>query len=246
MKNSPQPQNEISHGRLLAQGDPESTWGWGSPAGKVRAQRRAQLIAEGAGLGRAKRILEIGCGTGLFTQMFASLCPGEITAIDISPELLAMAQRRGLAPDRVRFVNIALDAMTGISAFDAVIGSSILHHLPLETSLQKMYDLLSPGGSLCFAEPNMLNPQIALQKNIPWLKRMLGDSPDETAFVRWRLAKALKRAGFTNIRIRPFDWLHPAVPWPLVAAVSAAGRIMESMPVVAEFAGSLCVKAEKP
>jgi 2-polyprenyl-3-methyl-5-hydroxy-6-metoxy-1,4-benzoquinol methylase len=67
--------------------------------------------------------------------------------------------RRGLAPDGVRFVDIALDAMTGISGFDAVIGSSILHHLPLEASLQKMRDLLSPGASLRFAEPNMLNAE---------------------------------------------------------------------------------------
>jgi SAM-dependent methyltransferase len=246
MKNSPQPQNEIAHGRLLAQGDPESTWGWGSPAGKVRAQRRAGLIAEGGALGRAKRILEIGCGTGLFTQIFASLCPGEITAIDISPELLAGAKSRGLAPDRVRFANVSLDDLIDTSGFDAVVGSSILHHLPLETSLQKMYDLLPPGGRLCFSEPNMLNPQIALQKNIPWLKRMMGDSPDETAFVRWSLTKALKRAGFTNICIQPFDWLHPAVPKELVGIVSAAGLLLEAVPAIREFAGSLCVKAVRP
>jgi hypothetical protein len=73
----------------------------------------------------------------------------------------------------------------------------------------------------------------------------MGDSPEETAFVRWPLAKALANAGFEHIRIRPFDWLHPAVPGPLIGAVSAAGRIMESMPVVAEFAGSLCVSAGK-
>ena len=38
----------------------------------------------------------------------------------------------------------------------------------------------------------MLNPQIAIQKNIPWVKRKLGDSPDETAFFRWPLRRLLE------------------------------------------------------
>ena len=40
--------NEIAHGRHLAAGDPEELWGWGTPAGRVRARRRAALILEQA------------------------------------------------------------------------------------------------------------------------------------------------------------------------------------------------------
>ena len=45
----------------------------------------------------------------------------------------------------------------------------------------------------------MLNPLIMLQKNIPWLKERMGDSPDEIAFVRWKLHTTLSEAGFDNI-----------------------------------------------
>ena len=32
----------------------------------------------------------------------------------------------------------------------------------------------------------MLNPIIAVQKNIPFIKKLMGDTPDETAFIKWK------------------------------------------------------------
>ena len=57
-------EREIRHGKLLAASDPESIWGWGTRAGRVRARRRSDLIAAAAGLRPGIRALEIGCGTG--------------------------------------------------------------------------------------------------------------------------------------------------------------------------------------
>ena len=71
-------------------------------------------------------------------------------------------------------------------------------------------------------------------------------SPDETAFVRWKLARKLREAGFEQITITPFDWLHPATPRPVIGLVKAIGRVIESVPVVREFAGSLYIKATLP
>src|SRR5438270_13417090 len=79
--------HEILHGRKLALGHAETTWGWGTPAGKLRADRRAELIARGARLCPGMRALEIGCGTGLFTEWFART-GADIIAVDISPDLL--------------------------------------------------------------------------------------------------------------------------------------------------------------
>ena len=71
--------------------------------------------------------------------------------------------------------------------FDAVVGSSVLHHLDVAQALRECFRVLKPEGVICFTEPNMLNPQIALQKNISFLKKRLGDSPDETTFFRWQI-----------------------------------------------------------
>ena len=99
------------------------------------------------------------------------------------------------------------------------MGSSVLHHLEIKEALRDIYRVLKPGGTIYFTEPNMLNPQIAIQKNIPWIKRKLGDSPDETAFFRWPLRRLLERTGYRDVRIDPFDFLHPKTPVALIDQV---------------------------
>ena len=236
---------EIAHGRKLALGHPERTWGWGTRAGQLRAIRRAELIAAGACLGPDVRALEIGCGTGTFTELFART-GAQLIAVDISADLLDRALARGLPSHQVQFLEKRFEDCDVDGPFTAVIGSSVLHHLELEPALEKMYELLTPGGILSFAEPNMLNPQVLLQKNVPWLKERLGDSPDETAFVRWSFARLLQRVGFRDIRILPFDWLHPHTPRPLIEMVRSTGHFLEQVPGVREFAGSLYIHAARP
>jgi hypothetical protein len=71
-------------------------------------------------------------------------------------------------------------------------------------------------------------------------------SPDENPFLRWRLKDKLIRAGFDVPEIIPFDWLHPATPPPLIGVVDKMGQIMEKIPFLREFAGSLLICARRP
>lgn len=234
-------QNEIEHGKHLAELSAEEVWGWGTPAGRLRARRRADLVMQGAGLGPGSQAVEIGCGTGLFTEMFAQ-SGAEIVAVDLSPELLAIARQRGL--ERVRFLEKNFEDCGVEGPFDAVIGSSVLHHLDLERTWGKIFNLLKPGGVMSFAEPNMLNPQIWCERH---LRRFFPQtSPDETAFVRWPLRRDLERAGFRTVSITPFDWLHPATPEALIPAVRGLGKVAERVWPVREFAGSLYIRAVRP
>jgi len=190
-------------------------------------------------------ILEIGCGTGLFTEFFCQWGT-KIIAVDISGELLEKARRRELPPDQVRFIEKRFEDYPGVSCFDAVIGSSILHHLDMQSAVRAIFRLLKPGGFISFAEPNMLNPQIMVQKNIPYIKEKLGDSPDETAFFRWKLSRQLEEAGFGDVSVKPFDWLHPATPRDFIPGVVKIGRVLERIPFIRELAGSLHVVARRP
>lgn len=237
--------HEREHGKKLAQENPGVTWGWDTAAGKERAMRRAQLIIAGAQLSSSIRVLEIGCGTGIFTVRFAQT-GAQIVAVDISEDLIAIAQTRQLPEKQVRFIAKPFEECDVEGPFDAIIGSSVLHHLDVEKALTKMFTLLKPCGRISFTEPNMLNPQIALQKNIPWLKKLSGDSPDETAFIRWKLKRVVSNAGFANISLTPFDWLHPAIPGTAINLVSRIGQTLESLPLIREFSGSIYICAQKP
>jgi 2-polyprenyl-3-methyl-5-hydroxy-6-metoxy-1,4-benzoquinol methylase len=235
--------HEVAHGKMLAQGDAEAIWGWGTPAGRLRAQRRASLILQGASARPGMRLLEVGCGTGLFTEKFAA-SGASIIAVDLSPELLDIARHRGLPPDQVRFIEKNFEDCAVEGPFDGVIGSSVLHHLDLDRSIKRILTLLKPGGRLSFAEPNMLNPQVFAERTFRGLFPQV--SPDETAFVRTTLRKQLEQAGFCDVSIVPFDWLHPATPPALIPLVSRLGRVVEAVWPVREFAGSLSITAARP
>jgi SAM-dependent methyltransferase len=189
-------------------------------------------------------VLELGCGTGYFTRELAR-SGADITAIDVSPELLEIAGANCSAPNvRYEIQNASALSYPG-GMFDAVVGSSVLHHLEIEEALREIYRVLKPTGTIYFTEPNMLNPQIAIQKNVPWVKRKFGDSPDETAFFRWPLRRLLEITGFRDVRIDPFDFLHPKTPIAVIDRLNAFGRFLENMPVISEFAGSLYIRAVK-
>ena len=77
------------------------------------------------------------------------------------------------------------------------------------------------------------------------IKRWLGDTPDETAFFRRPLRRLLERTGYRDVRVEPFDFLHPKTPAPLINGVDMLGGFLENVPVVSEFAGSLYIRAVK-
>lgn len=234
--------NEIEHGRFLAQHRAGEVWNWEGPAGKLRWARRVKMLSSHIRSGMT--VLELGCGTGYFTQELAR-CGADIVAVDVSPDLLEIARANWSAPNVRYEIQNAYELSYPGDAFDSVVGSSVLHHLEIEEALRQIHRVLRPGGTMFFTEPNMLNPQIVIQKNVPWVKQRLGDSPDETAFFRWRLRRLLEVTGFSGVRINPFDFLHPKTPTTLIGGMDAIGRFLEGLPVISEFAGSLYIRAIK-
>jgi ubiquinone/menaquinone biosynthesis C-methylase UbiE len=235
-------QREIEHGRYLLTHGATELWNWESPAGQMRWQRRAGMLTSHVYAGM--NVLELGCGTGYLTRELA--CTGaSITAIDISPDLLAAARRECNAAN-IRFeIQNAYDLTFPDASFDSVVGSSVLHHLEIDAALAQVYRVLRPGGTIRFTEPNMLNPQIAVQKNVRFLKKRLGDSPDETAFFRWSLRRRLEQTGFREVQIQPFDFLHPSIPPRAIPMVRTIENLFEKIPLVSEIAGSLYIRAVK-
>ena len=133
--------------------------------------------------------------------------------------------------------------MTAVPRFISIVVPAYREQSGIASALREIRRVLKPGGTIYFTEPNMLNPQIAIQKNVPWIKRWLGDTPDETAFFRRPLRRLLERTGYRDVRVEPFDFLHPKTPAPLINSVAMLGGFLENLPVVSEFAGSLYIRA---
>jgi ubiquinone/menaquinone biosynthesis C-methylase UbiE len=236
-------EHEIKHGKKLRSEGAEAIWNWSTPAGKVRAEKRAELLSKTGKITDANTVLEIGCGTGLFTRLVYQKTKAKITATDLSEDLLEEAREK--FPEGHFLRDDAMNMQFADASFDVVFGSSILHHLSLPQAAREIYRVLKPGGRMVFAEPNMLNPQIFIQKNIPFIKKWLGDSPDETAIIRWKFKKLLEKTGFIHVHITPYDFLHPVTPQFLIPVVDGIGRIVEKIPLLREIAGSVIIYAEK-
>ena len=235
-------ENEREHGRKISS-HAEEIWGWASPAGRIRADRRAEYLYRLGGYKKGHKLLELGCGTGLFTGKVFHATGADITGIDISEDLLVQARQ---SYPQCRFqLGDAMNLDFPDGTFDGVYGSSVLHHLNMRKAATEIYRVLRSGGSAVFAEPNMLNPQILIQKNVPFIKKALGDSPDETAVVRWRMKSMLEELGFKNVRVFPYDFLHPYTPVFAIGLVNLVGSAAEKLPIVKEIAGSNIIYAER-
>jgi SAM-dependent methyltransferase len=97
------------------------------------------------------RILDAGCGTGVSTDSLVHLNPhAQVTAIDLSPGTLKVAQERcqRSGADRVEFHHLSLfdvDQLPG--QFDLINSVGVLHHTPDPIrGIQALAGKLAPGG----------------------------------------------------------------------------------------------------
>lgn len=235
---------EIEHNSHIKE-EAEFFWGWSTPAGKLRAQRRAEIIIERLRQKGSVKVLEIGSGTGVFTSFFCK-AGFNVHGIDISSDLLKKAKDKDPSLARASLCTADAEKLPyKDKSFDAVVGVCVLHHLDIIPVLTEIKRVLKEGGLIVFSEPNMMNPQLMIQKNIKPIKRLkiLGETDDETAFFRWDMKKKLKAMGFGEVAAEPFDFLHPWTPKPLIGVIKSIGSCFERVPALREIAGSLLISA---
>jgi ubiquinone/menaquinone biosynthesis C-methylase UbiE len=122
-----------------------------------RPERQADLAALRAWLpGRftGAHVLEVACGTGYWTQYVASAA-AEVLALDLAPEMLALARSRP-ANVPVRFlVADAYRLPRGLGGFDAALAAFWFSHVPLARRREFLGGLaaaLTPGARVVLAD----------------------------------------------------------------------------------------------
>ena len=97
------------------------------------------------------RILEVGCGHGVAVSLVcARLDGGRITAVDRSPKMIAMAQRRNQAhAGKARFVTASIEAADlGDETYDKVLAVHVAALQERGPALDAVRNRLVPGGRL--------------------------------------------------------------------------------------------------
>jgi ubiquinone/menaquinone biosynthesis C-methylase UbiE len=215
------------------------------PAGILRVERRIKLYSNHCRFSPDMKILEIGCGTGEYTRHLKTQ-GGYLFCTDISQRMLKILKEKIKEKKHLYLFISDLESLSvKDNVFDVIVGNSILHHVDINSVLYEIFRILKRGGRFAFSEPNMLNPQIYFQKKIGILKRLSGDSPYETAFIRWKIKKIFNQAGFKSVETLPFDFLHPLLPSFLAKTMDKISIFLEKIPILKEFSGSLLITGVK-
>lgn len=123
---------------------------------KKMADTLLEILCEEQALHKQEslHILEIGCGTGELTERLCRLFPkAEITAVDLAPGMIYVAEKRPILKERVHFLcadieTIHLDAEN----YDLIVSNATvqwLNHLP--QTIHRLYDALKSDGMILFS-----------------------------------------------------------------------------------------------
>lgn len=109
-------------------------------------ERAAHLLHQ---MGTFERVLELACGTGLWTRILLQM-GRDVTAVDAAPEMLALARRK-VGDASVHFEQADLFTWEPAREYDLVFFAFWLSHVPPETLdafLAKVRRAVRPGGQV--------------------------------------------------------------------------------------------------
>jgi ubiquinone/menaquinone biosynthesis C-methylase UbiE len=184
----------------------------------VRAllQRRyeAPLMERFGGRTEGLRVLEIGCGRGIGTEIiFERFRAREVHAFDIDLEMVELARKRlaSYGPSRLTlYVGDAETIAEADASFDAVFDFGIIHHVPeWKRAIAEVARVLKPGGRFFFEEVTSK----ALNR---WVYRTFLEHPTENRFSAKEFVAELERKGIAT----GDNW----VEWLLGDFVTGVGR----------------------
>lgn len=155
-----------------------SVWGPGPEGISPADVLRTLVVSSGA-----RRIVEVGCGTGAFARSVLDAAPGvDYVATDLSPAMVEATRARGVAAEVA-----AADALPFADAsFDGAVAAWMLYHVTdLDGTLAELRRVLRDGGSVHVVTNG--------REHLGGLLRDAGGEPLVTQFMSENAAEVLRR-----------------------------------------------------
>ncbi len=213
----------------------------------VKLRWRAITVRHCFHLLPGESILELGAGSGLWTEHLSTTSFGEnpITGAVFNGALAKAASAKEIPNATFILVHDLLKDFPAES-FDYVIGTAILCHDLYAENLSALHRLLKPGGQLFFFEANFWNPQVFTKSVVRPLGKWAGNADCQVGMRKYELLRVASHQGFTNIDVIPYDIVHPLTPRSLIRWVRTLAFLLERVPLIREMCGTLYIWAKKP
>jgi demethylmenaquinone methyltransferase/2-methoxy-6-polyprenyl-1,4-benzoquinol methylase len=147
------------------------------------------------------RVLELACGTGLWTRHLAAQAT-QLTAVDASPEVIALNKARLDGASNVSYLNADLFSWRPRESYDAVVFTYWLSHVPddrLDGFWEMVRSALVPGGRVFLVDSAPYPPGVRADRTQP---RELADGRTFTVIKRYwtpaELEADLQARGWTT------------------------------------------------
>jgi SAM-dependent methyltransferase len=173
-----------------------------------------EQIERTARLGSRSCLLEIGCGPGKATRLFAER-GYKILCIEPGPDLIRIASEK-LRGHPVSFANCLFEEWQEITeAFDLVYSAEAFHWVRKDVGYAKVAAALKPGGYLALFWNRSHRGEDALQQQIegvyqrcaPELIEKANQTPKEMAIYEMEQTAEIKASGlFRAISVSHFPW----------------------------------------
>ncbi|HET7571874.1 MAG TPA: methyltransferase domain-containing protein [Gaiellaceae bacterium] len=96
---------------------------------------------------RGRRVLEVGCGTGLLAAALAARAAARVWAVDAEPRMVALAKSRGVAAKEAAAESLPFKD----GWFERAVLRLVVHLLDRGRALPELRRVLAPGGRVAIA-----------------------------------------------------------------------------------------------
>ena len=189
---------ELKHHPRLGRAERAYIAPFGAPVNGLRnrLRRLRPLLAERDGSHRYERILDAGCGPGVFSYTLARIHPeAEIVGLDIDADKIGLnreiARRSGLK--NCRFVEGDVTRLPEESAYDLAVSVDNLEHIEDDLlALENLHRTLKPGGRLVVHVPGYFRRWFLFRKKVNFYV----PTHVRPGYLREQIVSRIERAGF--------------------------------------------------